>query len=196
MDTLRAFLKTKSDNFEVIDTHELTGKENTKSFDTQPTDGMQIHIDTTGGYISQIRLTASAFSLSLDDIIKQLGNSNYVVIYYFMVHNDKTDILDSQIVFFYPDIGYVFSASSPSNLSEPNVETCISGNELINDIRVVPVGTIDQVFTYLDRPSGQNMIFSRDRWRNYLLSALKPLPNFGCFKMPYSPLSDLFMQTW
>jgi len=196
LDALRTFLRTKPNSFEESDTHKLTGKKDTKSFDPQTTDGMQIHVDSTGDFISQIRLTASAFSLSLDDIIKQFGNSDYAAIYYFMVHNDKTDILDSQIVFFYPDKGYVFSASSPSKLSEPNVETCISGNELINDIRVVPVGTIDQSFAYLDRPPGQNMIFSKDRWRSYLINALKPLPTFGCYKMPYSPLSDLFMQTW
>jgi hypothetical protein len=196
LDTLRAFLRAKPNSFEESDTHKLTGKEDTKSFDTQTTDGMQIHVDTTGDFISQIRLTASAFSLSLSDVIRQFGNSDYAAIYYFMVHNDKTDILDSQIVFFYPDKGYVFSTSSPSNLSEPNVETCISGNELINDIRVVPVGTIDQIFSQLDRPPGKNMIFSKDRWRSYLINALKPLSNYGCYKMPYSPLSDLFMQTW
>ncbi|MBA3871537.1 MAG: hypothetical protein H0X30_20520 [Anaerolineae bacterium] len=195
LDTLRASLKKKFNRFEELDTYKSTWKLGTKSFKAQTDDGMQVHIDTVDGVISQMELSAQAFSLSLNDIINHLGKTDDALVYYTVISNDFT-IIDSRIALFYPDKGYVIYATSPSNVSNNYVETCITGNEWISGIRVVEPGSIDQVLIYLDSPPGPPMVFPKDLWRSIVLKGLKPLSTFGCFKMLYPPRSDSYMQTW
>lgn len=196
LNTLRAVLEKKFNHFEELDTYKSTWKLGTKSFEAKTDDGMQVHIDTVDGLVYQIELSAQAFSLSLNDITKHLGKTEHVLVYYAPIYNEKTIIDASRIVFFYPDKGYIIYATSPSNLSDYYVETCISGNEWISGIRVVEPGTIDQVLIYLYGPPGPPMIFPKDLWRSIVQKGLKPLSTFGCFKMAYPPRSDSFMQTW
>ncbi len=195
LDTLRTSLKNKFNHFEEMDTYKSTWKLGTKSFEAQSDDGMQVHIDTLGNSINKINLFGNQFSLSLNNVIAKLGSTKYIAIIYYTTSNDKMTIW-SEVTFYYPDKGYVISAALPSKLLEYQVETCISDNDLVNNIIVVEPGSIDQVLMRLGNPSNPNDIYSEDRSRKYILNALKPLQKFGCFKMPFPPSSDLMMQTW
>lgn len=195
LDSLRTLLKKKFDHFEEIDTYKSTWEIGTKSFQLRTNDGMEIYINTEGDFINRINLFADRFSLSLNNIISNLGSAKYVIISYYITHNDKVTIW-SEITFYFPDRGYAVTANLPSTILEHEVETCISGNELVNNITIVEPGSIDQVLIRLSNPVNPNDIYSIDQSRKYVLDSLKPLSTFGCFKMPYPPSSDLPMQSW
>ncbi len=163
--------------------------------------GMTILVDAIEGVISQIELIAHAsFSLSLQDVIDHLGNTDYVLLYYYEPFTPRMEVNTSYITLYYPEAGYIVSASIPSTLySGAGVKACISGTELINNVLIVKTDSINQVLADLNRLpyfARQDSEDDWNEWRNYILDGLKPLPDFGCFYMPFPPEALLGMRTW
>ncbi|MBZ0281966.1 MAG: hypothetical protein K8L97_14590 [Anaerolineae bacterium] len=188
-------LKNTYDYFRESENSQRSTREDRKEFVVQTTDGMRIQIELLGGIVSQIELTATtgAFSLSLRDIINRLGRTDYVLLYYYGSSTSRMQVNTSHITLFYPEAGYIVSASFPSDLSGSVVRTCITGDELINNILIVKVNTIDRVLVDLAR---QPRAIFEDRLHNFILNGLRPLSRFGCFQMPYPPDISLGIESW
>ncbi len=198
IDAVRS-LESTYDFFRESEDEQFLARADWKGFVIRTTGGMRVQIDLLSGLVSQIELTAttSAFSLSLRDIINRLGNTDYVLLYYYEPSPPRIQVNISDIIFFYPEAGYIISAAFPSRLSEGVVKTCITGNELINNILIVKANTIDQVLVDIARQSDEISIpIFEDRWHNFILNGLRPLLTFGCFQMPYPPHISLGVESW
>ncbi len=180
VDDLREILQAQYRHVEENESHVWSNDGDWRIFDIQTDDGMQIHIDTKGGFVSQIALTANTFSLSLNDMLHLLGQTNFATVYDVpeMVGNilGETMVENRSITIFYPDSGYILTAALPSQSSK---HRCISGDELINAIQIVEAGTIDQLLAHLDSPPVA-VPYPTNNWQNDLLKNLKPLSAFAC----------------